>query len=69
MEVAATVEGIRPYLIHSEEYRVVYYSHDDERDTILNAQLSADAVPANLRVGEQIIVQYLLGIVVAIRKA
>jgi len=68
MDVEATVEGMRAYLIHSEEYRVVYFSHDDDRDTILNAQLSADAVPTNLRVGDHIVVHYLLNMVVGIRR-
>jgi hypothetical protein len=69
MDVSATVEGIRAYLIHSEEYRVVYFSRDDDPDAIHNAQLSADAVPSGLAVGDRITVQYLLNIVVAIRRA
>jgi hypothetical protein len=68
MEVDATVEGLRPYLIHAEQYVVVYYAHDDDRDTIRNAQLSADALPAGLRVGDRIVVTYLLNIVAGIRR-
>lgn len=69
MEVSATIEGLRPYLIHTEEYRIVYFTRDDDPDTIHNAQLSADAVPAGLRVGDKVVVQFLLNIVVAVRRA
>ena len=67
MEVEATIEGLRPYLIHDERYVVVYFAHRDDPETIRQAQLSADALPGGLKVGDEVIVTYILSIVAGIR--
>ncbi len=69
MDVDAIVEGLRRYLIHAEEYVVVYFSREDDPDTVYQAQLSADALPAGLKVGDRVRVTYLLGIVAGIARA
>lgn len=69
MDVEATVEGLRRYLIHGEEYVVVYFAHNDDPDTVRQAQLSADALPAGLAVGDRVRVTYVLGIVAGIARA
>lgn len=69
MERTATVEGIRRYTIHGEPYAVVYFSHPDDRDTIQQAQLSDDALPAGLRIGDTIAITYVGTIVAGIRRA
>ncbi|HYI14188.1 MAG TPA: hypothetical protein VEX37_02280 [Thermomicrobiales bacterium] len=69
METAATIEGIRRYSIHGEPYAVVYFSRNDDRDTIQHAQLSADALPDSLRVGDAIVITYVGSIVAGIRRA
>ena len=68
MEIVAIVEGIRRYTIHGEPYAVIYYSKDDDRDTILQAQLSEDAMPANLRVGDAIVITYIGSVVAGVRR-
>lgn len=69
MDVEATVEGIRRYLIHGEEYAVVYFCHAGDDETVHQAQLSADALPAGIAVGDRIRVTYVLGIVAGIARA
>ncbi len=69
METDATIEGIRRYTIHGEPYAVVYFSRDDDRDTIQHAQLSADALPDGLRVGDSVVITYIASIVAGIRRA
>lgn len=69
MEVAARIEGLRPFLIHGEPYAQVYFSHRDDPDTIRQARLSADALPDALRVGDEVTVLYLVNVVAGIRRA
>ena len=69
MDVPALVEGIRRYAIHGEPYVVLYYSHDSDRETIRQAQLSEDALPAGLQVGNSIVVTYIGSIVVGVRRS
>jgi len=67
MEKPATIEGIRRYTIHGEPYAVVYFSHDGDRDTIQQAQLSEDALPTGLRVGDTVAITYIGSIVAGVR--
>ena len=68
METAAIVEGIRRYTIHGEPYAIVYYSRDGDRDTILQTQISEDALPARLRVGDVIIITFIGSVVAGVRR-
>jgi len=68
MDVQARIEGLRPFLIHGEHYVVVYYSHLDDVDTIRHAQVSADALPEGLRVGEVVTLTSVLNVVAGIRR-
>lgn len=68
METPATVEGIRRYTIHGEPYAVVYFSHDADTETIHQAQLSQDALPERLRVGDAVAIMYIGAIVAGIRR-
>jgi hypothetical protein len=69
VETGATIEGLRPYLIHDERYIVVYFTKHDDPETIHQAQLSADALPDGIRVGDEVIVTWVLNIVAGIRRA
>jgi hypothetical protein len=69
VETAATIEGIRRYTIHGEPYAVVYYSLANERDTIHHTQLSEDALPAGLRVGDDIVITFIGTVVAGVRRA
>lgn len=65
----ATVEGLRSYLVHGERYVVVYYSTIDDRETIHHCQLSSDALPHGLQVGDDISVDVMMGVTVGITRA
>jgi hypothetical protein len=69
MDAMATVEGIRRYTIHGEPYVILYFSQGADRQTIHQAQLSADALPDGLRVGDSIIVTWLGAIVAGVRRS
>jgi hypothetical protein len=47
---------------------VVYFSRDDNRDAIHQAQLSEDALPTGLRVGDTVVIIYLGTVVAGIRR-
>jgi hypothetical protein len=67
-DISARIEGLRPYLIHGERYVVVYYSVDEDKDTVHQAQLSADALPDGLRVGESVVVHAVMGVVAGVTR-
>lgn len=67
-DVRAKIEGIRHYSIHDQPYAVVYFSHNDDADTIHHAQMSLDALPGELRVGEAVLIHYVLEVVAAITR-
>jgi len=69
MEFEARVEGLRRYTIHGEPYVVLYYSRLGHPDDIEQAQLSADALPADLKVGERIVILSLVGVVAEVRRS
>ena len=69
MEKAAIIEGIRRYTIHGEPYAVVYFSHEGDRETIHQAQLSQDALPDGLRVGDVVVITFVGSIVAGMRRA
>lgn len=66
MDVRGRVEGIRRYTVHGEPYAILYFSTGDDRETIHQAQLSADALPANLRVGDAVVITYVGSVVAGI---
>lgn len=68
METAARVEGMRRFLLHGEEWVQLYFSHLDDPDTIRSERFSRDSLPPDLKVGDAIVVYYLLGAVASIAK-
>jgi hypothetical protein len=68
MEQTVTIEGIRRYMIHGEPYAVIFYSSDTDRETILQAQLSEDALPTGLSVGETVVITRIGSIVGGVRR-
>lgn len=68
MDIPALIEGLRRYTIHGEPYAVVYYSRDGDRETILRTQLSEDALPSSLRVGDAVVITLVGSIVAGIRR-
>jgi hypothetical protein len=68
MDVDATLEGLQQYLIHNTRYYRVYYSHLDDPETILQAQVPFDAFDEGLKVGDPITITYLLRTVMKVSK-
>jgi hypothetical protein len=69
VETVARIEGIRPFLIHSERYVQVYYSQIDDPETIHQARLGESDLPDGLAVGDLVTVYAVLGVVAEIRRA
>lgn len=68
MEIRATIEGLRPFLIHSERYTQIYYSQSDDPESIHQARLGSADLPEGLKVGDTVIIFSLMGIVAEIRR-
>ncbi|HEX3303946.1 MAG TPA: hypothetical protein VHR64_13755 [Thermomicrobiales bacterium] len=68
MEIEATVEGMQRIAIHGSPYVRVFYSLDDDRETIHQAQLPDEAVDANIRVGDRVRLTMLLRTVMEVRR-
>jgi hypothetical protein len=66
MEVDALILGLIPYQIHGQTFFTVYYAHDDDPESVLQARLPHDAIYPNPRVNDKIRVHYLLKVVVLI---
>jgi hypothetical protein len=69
MTVEARLEGIRRYTIHGGPYAQLYFSHLDDPEMVHQAQLPEEAWDSDLRVGDRIVVTYLLKTVMEVRKA
>lgn len=69
MNVEGKLEGIRRYTIHGGPYAWLFFSHFDDPETIIEAQLPEEAYDAELAVGDRIVITYLLKTVMEIRKA
>ena len=69
MEIEGTLEGVQPYTIHTTRYYRVFYSHLDEPETILQAQLPFDAFDDTLKPGDRITILYLLKTVMHIGRS
>ncbi|HEX5166229.1 MAG TPA: hypothetical protein VFV93_12585 [Thermomicrobiales bacterium] len=68
MEQTVTIEGIRRYTIHGEPYAVIYYSLAGDRETIHQTQLSEDALPNGLQVGETAVITRIGTIVAGVHR-
>jgi hypothetical protein len=68
MEVRARLEGIQHYTIHGGPYARLFYVLPDEPETVLQAQLPAEAFDADLVPGDEIVLTMLLRTVMEIRK-
>jgi hypothetical protein len=67
MEASARIEGMRPFLFHGEPWVQVYYSHLDDSEMIRSERFSHDSLPAGMKVGDEVVVYYLLGTLASIR--
>jgi hypothetical protein len=54
VEIEAVVEGLQRILIHGSGYVRLFYSLDDDRERIMQAQLPEEAVDASIRVGDKV---------------
>lgn len=69
MDVAARLEGLQQYQIHSTPYYRVFFSHLDAPDQIQQCQLPFDAFDSTLTPGDLITVTYLLRTVMKIERS
>lgn len=69
MDVAGILEGRQAYTIHGGPYLRLFYSHQDDPETIHQCQLPEEAVDADLKPGDPIVITYLLKTVMRIRRA
>jgi hypothetical protein len=69
MSVEGKLEGIRRYTIHGGPYAYIYFSHLDDPETVIQAQLPDEAWDTDLQVGDRIVITYLLRTVMEIRRA
>jgi len=60
MDIEGTLEGLQPYTIHDTLYYRVFFSHLDQPDAIVQAQLPFDALDTTLKPGDPIVITYLL---------
>ena len=68
MNVEATIVGIVPFNIQDERYLTIYYVHDDDPDTILEARLPRSAVYAHPHPNDRVTIHYVLGVVTHIEE-
>lgn len=66
MDVDALLEGLQQYAVHDSIYYRVFFSHEDDPETIHQAQLPNDAFDTSLLPGAKIRVTYLLKTVMKI---
>jgi hypothetical protein len=69
MEVEAKVEGMQRIEIHGSPYVRLFYSLPDNPENIQVAQLPAEAVDADIKVGDTVRLTMLLRTVMEARKA
>jgi hypothetical protein len=68
VEVEAILEGLQRILIHGSGYVRVFYSLDDDRERILQAQLPEEAVDSGIRVGDRVRLTMVLRTVMEVRR-
>ncbi|MBA2289742.1 MAG: hypothetical protein H0V98_05110 [Chloroflexia bacterium] len=69
MTVDGRLEGVQRYTIHGGSYARLFFSHADDPETIIQAQLPEESWDGNLEVGDRIVITYLLKTVMEIRRA
>lgn len=68
MEIEATIAGLQRIAIHGSPYVRVFYTLDDDPETILPAQLPDEAVDAGIKVGDRVRLTMLLRTVMEVRR-
>ncbi len=69
MDVHGRLEGKQTYLLHGQPYWRLFYTHQDDPDTVLQCQLAPSEIDTDLEVGDPIRITYLLRTVLEIRRA
>jgi hypothetical protein len=67
VEIEAVVEGLQRILIHGSGYVRLFYSLDDDRERIMQAQLPEEAVDAGIKVGDRVRLTMVLRTVMEVR--
>jgi hypothetical protein len=69
MDVEGKLEGRQDYTIHGGPYARLFFTHNDDPETVHQAQLPIEAIDADLAVGDPIRITYLMRTVMEIRRA
>jgi len=59
---------MRPFTLHGQPWVDLFYSHLDDPETIRRERFNRDSLPAGLKVGDEIVVFYLLDTLASIRR-
>lgn len=68
VEIEAVILGLVPFDIHDQPYLTIYFAHDDDPETVLQAQLPLDAIYPHPHVNDRIRVHYVLQVPTRIDK-
>jgi hypothetical protein len=69
MDLLGKLEGRKDYTIHGELYSQLYFSLEDDPDTIQQCRLPGDAFDTDLRPGDRVRITFLLKTVMEMRRA
>lgn len=69
MSVEGRLEGVQRYTIHGGPYARLFFSHADDPETIMQAQLPEESWDTDLQIGDRVVITYLLKTVMEIRRA
>ena len=68
MNIDATIVGIVPFEIQEDRYLTIYYVHDADTETVLQARLPAHAVYDHPHPNDRVSIRYVLGVVTQIEE-
>lgn len=68
MEIQGRLEGKQIFMLHGVPYSRVFYTHRDDPETVLQCQLAESEFDGDLKVGDPILITYLLRTVLEIRR-
>ncbi len=60
MDTTATIRGVVPFEVNDEPYFTIYFAHDSDPDTILEARLPRNGIYPHPHVNDHIRVHYVL---------
>ena len=59
MDAAAIIRGVVPFEVNDEPYFTIYFVHDSDPDTVLEARLPRNAIYPHPHVNDHVRVHYV----------